>query len=45
VPVFYSIAVLDLKIVKWTRPSQEGEMAALPFEENEPGKNEVVPVH
>ena len=39
VPVFYSIAVLDLKIVKWTKPSQEGEMAALPFEGNEPSKN------
>jgi multidrug efflux pump subunit AcrB len=45
VPVFYSIAVLDLKIVKWTKPSQEGELAALPFEGNEPAKNEEVPVH
>jgi multidrug efflux pump subunit AcrB len=45
VPVFYSIVVLDLKIVKWTKPSQEGEMAALPFEGNEPAKNEEVPVH
>ena len=45
VPVFYSIAVLDLKIVKWTKPSQEGELAALPFAGNEPAKNEEVPVH
>jgi multidrug efflux pump subunit AcrB len=45
VPVFYSIAVLDLKIVKWTTPSQEGEMAALPFEGKEAFKNEEVPVH
>jgi hypothetical protein len=45
VPVFYSIAVLDLKIVKWTKPSQEGEVAALAFEGKEPAKSEEVAVH
>jgi multidrug efflux pump subunit AcrB len=45
VPVFYSIAVLDLKIVKWTTPSQEHEMTVHPFDENERGKSEHVSVH
>ena len=45
VPVFYSIAVLDLKIVKWTKAGQEHEMAVLPLGGNEPGKNEHVSVH
>lgn len=42
VPVFYSIAVLDLKIVKWTKPSEEHETAAVPLETAE---REEVAVH
>jgi multidrug efflux pump subunit AcrB len=45
VPVFYSIAVLDLKIVKWTKASQEHEIAAPPLGGNEPGGNEHVSLH
>jgi hypothetical protein len=45
VPVFYSIAVLDLKIVKWTKASQEHEIAELPLGGNEPVGNEHVSLH
>jgi len=45
VPVFYSIAVLDLKIVKWTTPNQEHKMMAHPLSGNEPGQSEHVSVH
>jgi hypothetical protein len=45
VPVFYSIAVLDLKIVKWTTPNQEHETTPHPLSGNEPGQSEHVSVH
>jgi len=45
VPVFYSIAVLDLKIVKWTKPGQEHEIEMLPVSRNEMGTNEHSSLH